>query len=101
MGAHFSLRLIESLSVENLRELNLPLLSTDPHRGELIASASLPWPCVWIFGHEGQGVSEPLQALAGRTFRIDQPGGEESLNVAACAAICLHASAATALSGRR
>jgi len=29
--------------------------------------------------------------------RIIQPGGEESLNVAAAAAICLHASAASAL----
>jgi TrmH family RNA methyltransferase len=28
------------------------------------------------------------------TVRIVQPGGEESLNVAAAAAICLHASAA-------
>ncbi|CAN5691821.1 hypothetical protein BH11PSE13_BH11PSE13_19250 [soil metagenome] len=48
-------------------------------------------------GHEGQGVSSPLVALATKHVRIAQPGGEESLNVAAAAAICLHASAATAV----
>jgi TrmH family RNA methyltransferase len=48
-------------------------------------------------GHEGQGVGDELQALAAAHVRIAQPGGEESLNVAAAAAICLHASAAQAL----
>lgn len=32
-------------------------------------------------------------ARAALKLRIAQPGGEESLNVAAAAAICLHASA--------
>jgi TrmH family RNA methyltransferase len=41
-------------------------------------------------GHEGQGVSEHLAAQAAVKVRIAQPGGEESLNVAAAAAICLH-----------
>jgi TrmH family RNA methyltransferase len=45
-------------------------------------------------GHEGQGVSPDLLARAALQVRIGQPGGEESLNVAAAAAICLHASAA-------
>jgi TrmH family RNA methyltransferase len=44
-------------------------------------------------GHEGQGVGEALAERASRWVRIGQPGGEESLNVAAAAAICLHASA--------
>ena len=54
--------------------------------------ARLPWPCGWLLGHEGQGVGPQLQALAAQHIRIAQPGGEESLNVAAAAAICLHAS---------
>ncbi|CKW31116.1 rRNA methylase [Mycobacterium tuberculosis] len=45
-------------------------------------------------GHEGQGVSAALEARATHHIRIAQPGGEESLNVAAAAAICLHASGA-------
>lgn len=45
-------------------------------------------------GHEGQGVSAALEERAALRIRIAQPGGEESLNVAAAAAICLHASGA-------
>ena len=44
-------------------------------------------------GHEGQGVGPALADTASISVRIAQPGGEESLNVAAAAAICLHASA--------
>jgi RNA methyltransferase, TrmH family len=94
MGAHFGLRLIEALSVEDAGALAVPLLATSSHQGDWLHSAALPWPCAWVFGHEGQGVSPSLAALAQRTVRIAQPGGEESLNVAAAAAICMHASAA-------
>jgi TrmH family RNA methyltransferase len=52
-------------------------------------------------GHEGQGVGDDLMA-PGRTqfVRIDQPGGEESLNVAAAAAICLRKFASFRFWGR-
>jgi TrmH family RNA methyltransferase len=48
-------------------------------------------------GHEGQGVSPDLMAIVQQKVRIAQPGGEESLNVATAAAICLHASATAKL----
>jgi TrmH family RNA methyltransferase len=44
-------------------------------------------------GHEGQGVDAVLLARCAHTVRIPQPGGEESLNVAAAAAVCLYESA--------
>lgn len=94
MGAHFGLHLVEGLSVDNLAGLSVPLLVTSSHQGDFLHKARLPWPCAWVLGHEGQGVSTALEALAAQTVRIVQPGGEESLNVAAAAAICLHASAA-------
>ncbi|WP_439608826.1 TrmH family RNA methyltransferase [Hydrogenophaga sp.] len=94
MGAHFGLRLIEGLAVDDLAALDVPLLVTSSHQGDWLHQAQLPWPCAWVLGHEGQGVSEALMARAGAFVRIAQPGGEESLNVAAAAAICLHASAA-------
>ena len=47
-------------------------------------------------GHEGQGVSDELMRRSTLQVRIAQPGGEESLNVATAAAICLHASATAA-----
>ncbi|TWO71648.1 RNA methyltransferase [Caenimonas sedimenti] len=98
MGAHFGLQLIEGLDVADAAALAVPLLATSSHRGEWLHAAALPWPCAWAFGHEGQGVSAALMALARRSVRIAQPGGEESLNVATAAAVCLHASAASAVS---
>ena len=94
MGAHFALQLREGLSEADLEALRVPLLATSPHRGEFLHRAELPWPCAWLLGHEGQGVSDALLARAAMTLRIVQPGGEESLNAAAAAAVCLHASAA-------
>lgn len=93
MGAHFGLHLVEGLAEDDLAALQLPLLVTSSHQGELLHRARLPWPCAWVLGHEGQGVGEALMARAALKLRIAQPGGEESLNVAAAAAICLHASA--------
>jgi TrmH family RNA methyltransferase len=93
MGAHFGLRLIESLSVEDLQGLQVPLVLTSSHQGDWLHQTQLPWPCAWVMGHEGQGVGDALAERASRWVRIGQPGGEESLNVAAAAAICLHASA--------
>jgi len=97
MGAHFALHLVEGVEVDDLKALNLPLLVTSSHRGDLIHECALPWPCAWAMGHEGQGVGEAVEALATQSVRIAQPGGEESLNVGAAAAICLHASAVSAL----
>jgi RNA methyltransferase, TrmH family len=94
MGAHFGLGLIEGLAVDDLSALQVPLLATSSHRGDYLHRAALPWPCAWVLGHEGQGVSAALAARAAQFVRIVQPGGEESLNVGAAAAICLHASAA-------
>jgi RNA methyltransferase, TrmH family len=93
MGAHFGLQLIESVLPTDLDALALPLIATDVHEGELLERQVLPWPCVWALGHEGQGVGAQVASRASLTVRIAQPGGEESLNVAAAAAICLHASA--------
>lgn len=93
MGAHFGLHLVEGLSVQDVVDLGVPLVVTSSHRGELVHAQILPWPCAWAFGHEGQGVDDALARHAATWCRIAQPGGEESLNVAAAAAICLYASA--------
>ena len=90
MGAHFALQLHERMTLCGLDALRLPWLATSSHAPALLHRTALPQPCVWVFGHEGQGVSAALQARCALTLRIAQPGGEESLNVAAAAAICLH-----------
>ena len=95
MGAHFALSLIEGADLDDLIALRVPLLVTSSHAGDFLHQVALPWPCAWVMGHEGQGISPILEERAALRIRIAQPGGEESLNVAAAAAICLHASGAT------
>jgi TrmH family RNA methyltransferase len=93
MGAHFGLRLLEQMEPPDAEGLGIPVLATSSHQGEFLHQSHLPMPCAWVFGHEGQGVSTAMAERAQRFVRIVQPGGEESLNVAAAAAICMHASA--------
>jgi len=101
MGAHFGLSLVESVTEAEVASLQVPVLTTNVHQGpflhEMLRRGDLPFPCAWIFGHEGQGVCDALAAMAKHQVRIAQPGGEESLNVAAAASICLHASATAVL----
>ncbi len=93
MGAHFGLHLVEGLEPGVLADLGVPLVATSSHAGHLLPHAPLPQPCAWVLGHEGQGVHEALLARCALQVRIPQPGGEESLNVAAAAAVCLYESA--------
>ena len=101
MGAHWGLALLEGADLSLLDNLALPLMVTSSHRGDylhrLLSRRELAMPCVWAFGTEGQGISPELEARATVRVRIAQPGGEESLNVATAAAICLHACATAAL----
>ncbi|MDE2083152.1 MAG: RNA methyltransferase [Burkholderiales bacterium] len=93
MGAHFGLRLVEGLDETGLDALDLPLVATSSHAGSVLPQAALPAGAAWVLGHEGQGVSPALLQRCALQVRIPQPGGEESLNVAAAAAICLYESA--------
>ncbi len=90
MGAHFGLRLVEGLLPDDLAALQVPLVGTSLATDQLLHQAALPQPCAWVLGHEGQGVSADLLARCALQVRIPQPGGEESLNVAAAAAVCFY-----------
>src|SRR3989344_38224 len=92
MGAHFGLNLVEQLTAGDLAGLGVPLVATSSHTDNELHSVKLPEPCAWVMGHEGQGVSDELMARCNLSVRIPQPGGEESLNVAAPTAICLYES---------
>lgn len=92
MGAHFGLALHEGLAPEDLDRLGVPLVGTSSYAEATLGTVALPAPCAWVLGHEGQGVGEAVQGRCAVTVGIPQPGGEESLNVAAAAAICLYES---------
>ena len=100
MGAHFGLRLVEGLQAADLAQLQLPLIGTALDVGQLLGAMPLPSPCAWVLGHEGQGMAPAVRALCAKVLRIPQPGGEESLNVAAAAAICLYESMRQGLPAR-
>jgi TrmH family RNA methyltransferase len=92
MGAHFGLNLVEQATIDDLADLSVPLVATSSHTDQLLPTAPLPDPCAWVLGHEGQGVSAALLQRCALSVMIPQPGGEESLNVAAAAAVCLYES---------
>lgn len=92
MGAHFGLRLVEGLDVEDLEGSPLPRVATSSHASHDLDQVVLPTPCHWVFGHEGQGIDPRIERRCDVTVRVPQPGGQESLNVAAAAAVCLYES---------
>ncbi len=90
MGAHFGLHLCEGLQWSDVATVPCDWVATSSHAPRALHEQPLPARCGWVFGHEGQGVHEDILAACAATVRIPQPGGEESLNVAAAAAICLY-----------
>ena len=90
-GAHFSLQITENadLAVE-IKKFSGKIACAVPHGGVPLAAADLSGRIGWIFGSEGQGVSEALAAQAALKVTIPMPGGSESLNVAAAAAVCFY-----------
>jgi RNA methyltransferase, TrmH family len=93
MGAHFALKLVENLQPTDI-DMAVPILATHVHKGDYLdqlqAAKGIPNPCAWIMGHEGQGVSQAMLDKAFQYVRIRQKG-QESLNVAVAAAVCLYA----------
>ncbi|WP_233188209.1 TrmH family RNA methyltransferase [Actinomyces qiguomingii] len=60
-------------------------------RAELLEEAALPERCLMLFGSEGEGISPALLARCSRVLRIGQYGSTRSINVAAAAAVAMHA----------
>jgi TrmH family RNA methyltransferase len=91
MGGHFalSIRQVEDLGAE-LRGFRGQIACTVARDGAPLKDARLAHPLGWIFGSEGQGVSEALQELSNVLITIPLRPGTESLNVAAAAAICFY-----------
>lgn len=96
-GAHFALTLIEVndlvhwLNTYRLAVKDSALvLATAVVDAQSLGSVRLPKRSIWLFGHEGQGVSPELLEIADVKVNIahDQTV-VDSLNVASAAAICL------------
>lgn len=89
VGAHFSLRIFENVNLkEVILQSKIPVLATSSHANNTLYHTNLRKEIAWLLGHEGQGVSEELMNLTLEQVAIPHLGDMESLNVAACAAIC-------------
>lgn len=89
MGAHFQLDIVENADLLSLCSgSSLPVLATSSHAEKTIYQADLAQEVIWLFGHEGQGVSQDLLGAASAKVVIPHLGEMESLNVAAAAAVC-------------
>ncbi|QJE01769.1 RNA methyltransferase [Massilia forsythiae] len=89
MGAHFVLDIFENVDLPALvRAAEVTVLATSGYAERRIWDVDLRGPTAWLLGHEGQGVSAGLLELATHRVAIPHAGQVESLNVAACAAVC-------------
>lgn len=89
MGAHFVLDIFEDIDLATLiAASNIAVLATSGYAEQLLYDVDLRQPVAWLLGNEGQGVSAALLALATQRVAIPHLGRIESLNVAACAAVC-------------
>lgn len=89
MGAHFLLEIIEQADLLSLvQDAAIPVIATSSHASQTLYQLDLRQPVAWLLGHEGQGVQAALLDASSHKIAIPHRGEMESLNVAACAAIC-------------
>lgn len=90
MGAHFALRIYERVDLEALlRRYSGTVFAAAKGGAVPVYAADLRGRIAFVFGNEGAGLSDTIERLAHGTIAIPMPGGVESLNVAAAAAVCL------------
>lgn len=89
-GAHFHLQIFEDVDlVEWARAYRGTVLAAVAAEGDSLFGVDLTPPIAIAIGNEGAGLSEALRLAAARSITIPMPGGFESLNAAAAAAVCL------------
>ena len=89
-GAHFHLELYEDVDlVAWARGYRGRVVAAIAEEGEPLFAANLAAPIAVAIGNEGMGLSAELRDAAAARVTIPMPGGFESLNAAAAAAVCL------------
>ncbi|MFV9473631.1 TrmH family RNA methyltransferase [Advenella sp. RU8] len=90
-GAHFALNIYEQQDLSALiNQASVPVLATAlSEKAQNLYEIRLPEQCIWLMGHEGQGVHPDLLARATHQVFIPQTDLVESLNVGVAAGIVL------------
>jgi TrmH family RNA methyltransferase len=90
MGAHFFLSITEHADIADFaRTYAGQVVAMTPHAKRSLLELDLRPPTAFLLGNEGAGLSSALLQQADLTVSIPMPGGMESINVAAAAAVCL------------
>ena len=94
-GSVFTIPVVTGVEIGDIVGLQLlaATLDGDDDLDALADSGVLTASTAWLFGSEAHGLSSAASEAATRRVRIPMPGGAESLNLAAAAAVCLFASA--------
>lgn len=89
MGAHFLLRIHErSDLIAVARAFSGKVIATSLKSKVSLYETCLTGPIALVLGNEGMGLSDALLQTASEQINIPMPGGTESLNAAAAAAVC-------------
>ncbi|HEV7928715.1 MAG TPA: RNA methyltransferase [Nitrosospira sp.] len=89
MGAHFLVRIHEQSDLGVVaRAFSGKVIATSLAAKNSLYRTRLAGPVAFIFGNEGRGLSDALLQAASDQIVIPMPGGTESLNAAAAAAVC-------------
>ncbi|HTJ54344.1 MAG TPA: RNA methyltransferase [Nitrosospira sp.] len=89
MGAHFLLHIHEQSDLADVaRSFNGRVIATSLRAETSLYRIALRGPVAFVFGSEGMGLSDALLQASSEQISIPMPGGTESLNAAAAAAIC-------------
>ena len=92
-GAHFCLDIHEDVDLAgwaaDFRARNGEVIATVAEGGASLYDARLSGRIAIVIGNEGAGIDAALLAQATQRVTIPMPGGMESLNAAAAAAVCL------------
>lgn len=92
-GAHFLTTIVEDVDLApwaaRFRAEGGHVAAAVARGGRDLYAAPLPWPLAIAIGNEGTGLSAALTAHADVAVTIPMPGGMESLNAAAAAAVVL------------
>ncbi len=92
-GSIFHLPLVRGIgtpeAIGSLRVRGFRTFAMDARGSENLYGLDLTGRIAFVFGNEAHGLPQDVVRLADATVRVPQPGGAESLNLAAAATVCL------------
>ena len=72
-------------------EQDLPVVGVDNLPGSVVISAAeFPPRCVFVFGQEGPGLSEPARAICASVLHIPQFGSTRSINAGVASGVAMY-----------